>query len=84
MTTTKAVEAHKVVTVRHLGARLNELQRKTKWSWERMCREFHNANGSEGVSHTTLFRYAQMKIKRPNKLTAKWIEEALTKCESST
>ena len=53
------------------------LKRKTAWSWERMCREMHRVMEKEGPSHTTLFRYAQGRIGRPNKLTQKYIVDAL-------
>lgn len=59
--------------------KLNRLKRKTKWSWERMCREIHRVMGEEGPSHTTLFRYASRKIRRPNKLTEKYIIEGVDK-----
>ena len=57
--------------------RLLKLQKRTKWSWERICREMHRVNGDEGPSHTTLYRYAAKKILRPNKLTLRWIERAI-------
>jgi hypothetical protein len=41
-----------------LPKQLLSLRKKTAWSWERMCREFHRVMGEEGPSHTTLFRYA--------------------------
>ncbi|MCK5316926.1 MAG: hypothetical protein KAJ55_03380 [Anaerolineales bacterium] len=62
--------------------RLLKLQKRTKWSWERMCREMHRVNGEEGPSHTTLFRYANAKVARPNKLTLRWIERAIDGIES--
>lgn len=55
------------------------LKKRTKWSWERMCREMHRVMQEEGPSHTTLFRYASAKIHRPNKLTERYILEALEK-----
>ncbi len=61
-----------------LPKELLRLQRKTKWSWEKMCREMHRVNGEEGCSHTTLFRYARGKVKRHNKLTARWIERGMS------
>ncbi len=61
--------------------RLLGLKRKTGWSWERMCRQMHVVMDSEGPSHTTLFRYAQGRILRPNKLTERWIEQAVVKLE---
>ncbi len=66
---------------RRIDLRLFRLQKKAKWSWERMCREMHRVNGTEGCSHTTLFRYATRKVKRHNKLTERWIVEALDKLE---
>lgn len=57
--------------------RLLKLHKRTKWSWERMCREMHRVQGEEGPSHTTLFRYARAKVARPNKLTLKYIETAI-------
>lgn len=62
-----------------VAVQLSKLKRETKWSWERMCREFHVAMGTEGPSHTTLFRYARSKVKSPNKLVARWIEQAIAK-----
>ena len=62
--------------------RLLKLQKRTKWSWERMCREMHRVNGEEGPSHTTLFRYANKRIARPNKLTLRWIESAIDGIEA--
>ena len=56
---------------------LLKLKKKTGWSWERMCREIHRVMGEEGPSHTTLFRYATRKIKRPNKLTERYISEGI-------
>ena len=47
-----------------------------------MCREMHRVNGEEGPSHTTLFRYANAKVARPNKLTLRWIERAIDGIES--
>ncbi len=38
-----------------LSKQLLRLRKKTAWSWERMCREFHRVMGYEGPSHTTLF-----------------------------
>ena len=64
---------------RSIERELNALYRRTNWSWERMCREFHRVQQSEGCSHTTLFRYAMGKIGKPNKLTEKWVREAVVK-----
>jgi len=61
--------------------RLLKLQKRTQWSWERMCREMHRVNGEEGPSHTTLYRYAAAKVARPNKLTLRWIESAIDAIE---
>jgi len=57
------------------------LKKKTGWSWERMCRQMHMVMGTEGPSHTTLFRYTDGTILRPNKLTERWIEQAVVKLE---
>ncbi len=53
------------------------LKKKTSWSWERMCREFHRVMGEEGPSHTTLFRYATRKVRRRNVLTERYVKEAI-------
>ena len=58
---------------------LNRLKRKTGWSWERMCRELHRVMQEEGPSHTTLFRYATRKIRRPNVLTHKYISTGIAR-----
>jgi len=42
---------------------LLKLKKKTGWSWERMCREFHRVVGYEGVAHTTLWRVARARGK---------------------
>ena len=44
-----------------------------------MCREFHRVMGEEGPSHTTLFRYASGRVKRPNVVTERYVREALQK-----
>lgn len=62
-----------------IKAILNRLKKKTKWSWEKMCREMHRVNGEEGPSHTTLFRYANGNVKRHNKCTQRWIREGAEK-----
>ncbi len=62
-----------------LPKQLLSLRAKTSWSWERMCREFHRVMGGEGPSHTTLFRYATGKVKRPNALPERYMREALHK-----
>lgn len=64
-----------------IAKRLLRFQKRTKWSWERICREMHRVQQQEGPSHTTLFRYANRKIKRPNKLTLRYIESALEQLE---
>jgi len=48
-----------------------------KWSWERLCREFHRVMGHEGPSHTTLFRYAKGKGKRPHVVIERYVKEAI-------
>lgn len=58
---------------------LIQLKRKTKWSWERMCRELHRVQGEEGVSHTTLFRYAAGKVRNHNRVTSRWIQQGIGK-----
>ena len=62
-----------------VARQLIQLKKKTSWSWERMCRELHRVMGEEGPSHTTLFRYATRKIRRPNVLTQKYVEEGLAR-----
>lgn len=58
-----------------LKQKLLRLKKRTSWSWERMCREMHRVMAQEGPSHTTLFRYASDRIRRPNKLTEKYISD---------
>ncbi len=60
-----------------LPKQLLRLKAKMSWSWERMCREFHRVMGEEGPSHTTLFRYATGNTERPNKLTERYVKEAI-------
>ena len=60
-----------------LPKQLLSLKKKTSWSWERMCREFHRLMGEEGPSHTTLFRYATGRSKRRNLLTERYVKEAI-------
>ncbi len=60
-----------------LPKQLLSLKKKTSWSWERMCREFHRVMGEEGPSHTTLFRYATGKVRRRNVLTERYVKEAI-------
>lgn len=62
--------------------KLIRIKKKTKWPWERMNREFHRVMGHEGPSHTTLYRYASGKIKRPNTLVERYISEAIGKIEA--
>jgi len=53
--------------------------KKTAWSWERMCREFHRVMGYEGPSHATLFRHASGKVKRPNVVIERYVLQAIEK-----
>jgi len=62
-----------------LSKQLLSLKKKTSWSWERMCREFHRVMAHEGPSHTTLFRYASGRVKRPNVLVEQYVREAIDK-----
>ncbi len=62
-----------------LSQQLLGLKKKTSWSWERMCREFHRVMAHEGPSHTTLFRYAKGKGKRPHVVTERYVREAIQK-----
>ncbi len=62
-----------------LSKQLRSLKKKTSWSWERMCREFHRVMAHDGPSHTTLFRYASGKVRRPNVLTERYVQEAIHK-----
>ena len=62
-----------------LSKKLLNLRAKTSWSWERMCREFHRVMAYEGPSHTTLFRYATKKVKRPNVMAERYVQEAIHK-----
>ncbi len=62
-----------------LSKQLLNLRKKTSWSWERMCREFHRVMGEEGPTHTTLFRYASGKTKRPNVLVQHYVQQAIDK-----
>jgi len=68
-----------MVKEKALSKQLLRLRAKTSWSWERMCREFHRAMGEEGPSHTTLFRYASGRVKRPNVVTERYVREAIHK-----
>jgi hypothetical protein len=58
---------------------LQALKKRTRWSWERMCRQMHRIMDEEGPSHTTLYRYAAGRVKRRNKLTERWIMAAMKK-----
>jgi hypothetical protein len=62
-----------------LSKKLLSLRAKTSWSWERMAREFHRVMGEEGPSHTTLFRYASGKVKRPHVVVERYVKEAIEK-----
>ncbi len=62
-----------------LPKRLLRLKKKMSWSWERMCREIHRVMGEEGPSHTTLFRYASGRIKRPNVLVERYVQQGIHK-----
>ena len=44
-----------------------------------MCREFHRVMAYEGPSHTTLFRYASRKTKRPHVLVEQYVQQAIDK-----
>ncbi len=68
-----------MVKEKALSKQLLCLKAKTSWSWERMCREFHRVMGEEGPSHTTLFRYASGRIKRPNVLVERYVQQAMDK-----
>ena len=62
-----------------LSRQLLRLKAKTSWSWERMCRELHRVMGEEGPSHTTLFRYASGRVRRPNVVTEQYVRKAIQK-----
>ncbi len=62
-----------------LSKQLLRLKKKTSWSWERMCREIHRVMGEEGPSHTTLFRYASGRVKRPNVIAERYVRQAIDK-----
>ena len=62
-----------------LSKQLLRLKKKTSWSWERMCREFHRVMGYEGPSLTTLFRYSIGDVKRPNVLVQHYLQQAIHK-----
>ena len=62
-----------------LSKELLSLKKKTSWSWERVGREFHRVMGHEGPSHTTLFRYASGRVKRPRVLVERYVQQAIHK-----
>ena len=62
-----------------LPKQLLSLKKQTSWSWEKMCREFHRVMAHEGPSHTTLFRYATGKVKRPNVIAERYVRQAIHK-----
>ena len=62
-----------------LPKQLLRLKKKTSWSWERMCREMHRVMGEEGPTHTTLFRYASGRVKRPHVVVERYVREAIDK-----
>ncbi len=62
-----------------LSKELLSLKKKTSWSWERVCREFHRVMAHEGPTHTTLFRYARGNVKRPNVIAERYVREAIQK-----
>ena len=62
-----------------LSKQLLSLKAKTSWSWERMCREMHRVMGEEGPTHTTLFRHASGRVKRPNVLVEHYVQQAIDK-----
>ncbi len=62
-----------------LSKQLLSLKKKTSWTWARMYREFHRVMGHEGPSHTTLFRYASGRVKRPNVVIERYVQQAIDK-----
>ena len=60
-----------------ISRELLNLREKTSWTWARIYREFHRVMGYEGPSHTSLFRYATGKVKRPNILAVRYVQEAI-------
>jgi len=44
-----------------------------------MCREMHRVMGEEGPTHTTLFRYASGRVKRPHVLVGRYVQQAIDK-----
>jgi hypothetical protein len=65
-----------------LSKELLNLRAKTSWTWARMSREFHRVMGEKGPSHTTLFRYATGKVKRPNVVTERYVRKAIEKIDA--
>ncbi len=64
-----------------LTKQLLSLKKKTSWSWERLCYEFHRVMGQEGPTHTTLFRYTSGRVKRPHVVVERYVQEAIEKIE---
>ncbi len=62
-----------------LSKKLLNLKAKTSWSWEKMCRDFHRVMAHEGPSHTTLYRYASGRVKRPHVLVEHYLQQAIDK-----
>ncbi len=62
-----------------LSKQLLSLKKKTSWSWEGLCYEFHRVMGEEGPSHTTLFRYASGRVKRPHVVVERYVRQAIQK-----
>ncbi len=62
-----------------LSKKLLNLKAKTSWSWEKMCRDFHRVMDHEVPSHTTLYRYASVRVKRPHVLVEHYVRKALEK-----
>ena len=60
---------------------LLRLKERTGWSWERICRELHRIMGEEGPCHTTLFRYGEGQVNRPNVIVERWISVGVSKLE---
>jgi len=57
---------------------LLKMKKKTGWSWEKMCREFHRVVGHEGVSHTTLWRVSKQRGKpRGHSLAMRFIRQGI-------
>ncbi len=65
--------------MKKLSEQLLRLRAKTSWSWEQICREFYRVMGHEGPSHTTLYRYANRKVKQPNVITERYVLNAIQK-----